>query len=92
MTATIASDAYAARALDRYAFEGRDRLTVTQARMVATEAVEQYRHDPARGDGRVLNVMQQHERTPDGCTCGRESFWERDHRAHLARMIADALG
>lgn len=48
MTITIASDAYAARALDKYAFEGSDRLTVRQARMVATEAVEQYRHEPPR--------------------------------------------
>lgn len=44
-TLTIASDAYAVRALDKYAFEGDDRLTVRQARMVATEAVEAYRHE-----------------------------------------------
>lgn len=87
----IASDAYAARALDKYAFEGADRLTVRQARMVATEAVEQYRHAQRRTAADVLAVMRQHERTPDGCQCGHASFWERDHRAHLAQMIADAV-
>lgn len=87
---TIASDAYAVRALDKYAFQGSDRLTVRQARMVATEVVEMYRHEQRLTGPAVLAVMAEHERGADGCKCGQESFYEREHRAHLAQMIADA--
>jgi hypothetical protein len=81
---------YANRALDKYAFEGADRLTIRHARMVAVEAVERYRQERTLTGAAVLDIMRQHDRTMDGCTCGHESFYERDHRAHLAQMIADA--